>query len=105
MKVENIFSGAEELFAGQNEVFETLLKSDSVRIERIISTGQASPEGFWYDQDENEWVLLLEGEAGVLVENELKILTKGDFLSLPAHARHRVEYTQNRTIWLAIFYK
>ena len=85
------------------------LGNESVRIERIISHGQASPEGSWYDQDEDEWVLLLEGKAQLTIEgrDEPLILTPGDSVLLPAHCRHRIDWTlQNHlTIWLAVFPK
>jgi cupin 2 domain-containing protein len=90
------------------EIFETLLTAPTMRIERIISTGQATPENQWYDQDENEWILLLSGEAALRFENETadRVLTKGDYLHIPAHARHRVQWTSDiePTVWLAIFY-
>ena len=87
------------------EVCTELLRQGSVRIERIVSNGQASPDGFWYDQDEHEWVLLLEGEAIIeLADGERACLTKGDALNLPAHTRHRVAYTSCPAIWLVVFY-
>ena len=76
------------------------------RIERIVSTGQASPPGFWYDQLETEWVILLAGSAALRFESEPepRILAPGDWLEIPAHARHRVEWTdaERPTIWLAV---
>ncbi|OIO67229.1 MAG: hypothetical protein CO186_07850 [Zetaproteobacteria bacterium CG_4_9_14_3_um_filter_49_83] len=91
-----------------DEVTQTLLSAANVRIERIISTGQASPPDFWYDQDEHEWVLLLAGSAGLQLagENDIRILKAGDFLCLPAHQKHRVAWTDSNcpTIWLAIFF-
>ena len=79
----------------------------AVRIERIVSHGQASPEGFWYDQDEDEWILILKGEARLQVEShEAPIhLTPGDSLLLPSHCRHRIHWTtpDGPTIWLAVF--
>jgi cupin 2 domain-containing protein len=77
-----------------------------VRIERIVSTGQASPAGFWYDQDWAEWVILLAGSAGLLIEGEgaPRILAPGDYLEIPPHVRHRVEWTDadRPTVWLAV---
>jgi cupin 2 domain-containing protein len=76
------------------------------RVERIVSTGQASPAGFWYDQDWAEWVIVLSGAAGLLVEGEERprTLQPGDYLELPAHVRHRVEWTDpgRPTVWLAV---
>jgi cupin 2 domain-containing protein len=89
------------------EIFEDLLHSDSFRIERIISHGEASPEGFWYDQTENEWILLLAGGAELsFADGQKTVLAPGDCLLIPAHARHRVEKTDQRhdTIWLAVHF-
>ena len=91
------------------EHFEKIceLGNGQVRIERIVSHGHASPEDFWYDQDQDEWVLILRGEAQLLLENceEPVDLRPGDSILLPAHCRHRVEWTtpDEETIWLAIF--
>lgn len=89
------------------EVFQTLCKSENVHIERIISNGQSTPENEWYDQENNEWVILLQGKAGIRFENEeLEELNAGDFINIPAHKKHRVEWTEKdvETIWLAIHY-
>lgn len=80
----------------------------STRIERIVSDGQQSPPGFWYDQDQTEWVLLLQGEATLRFEadNQLQTLHPGDHLTIAAHTRHRIEATSDSspTIWLAVFF-
>jgi cupin 2 domain-containing protein len=89
------------------EVIDSLLSSGAVRIERIVSFGQASPEGFWYDQEENEWVVLLEGFATLGFDNGSTVdLVPGDYLNIAAGCRHRVERTASdgRTVWLAVFY-
>jgi len=89
------------------ELVTELLNAECVRIERIVSFGQASPGGFWYDQTENEWVLLLEGSATVAFEKGGSIeLNPGDYATIPAGKRHRVEETDPnvRTVWLAVFY-
>jgi cupin 2 domain-containing protein len=90
------------------EVSETLLAAPGVRIERIVSQGQASPPGFWYDQDEVEWVLLLAGAARLRFADEAKdrLLRPGDHVAIAPHRRHRVEWTDpdRPTIWLAVFY-
>ncbi|MCY4044230.1 MAG: cupin [Cellvibrionales bacterium] len=89
------------------EVFTPILTGKNVRIERILSYGQTTPEGEWYDQDENEWVLLLQGNAKLLIKNKGEFnLTAGDNMLLPAHEKHRVTWTDpgQITIWLAIFY-
>jgi cupin 2 domain-containing protein len=83
-----------------------LLAAPNVRIERIVSRGHASPPDFWYDQTEAEWVLVLAGSAAVLFEGEgePRLLKHGDYLHIPAHARHRVVWTDlnEPTIWLAV---
>lgn len=90
------------------EVVQVLRYSENVRIEKIISKGQKSPEGFWYDQDQSEWVILLRGYAELIFEgnNEIIKLRPGNYLNIPAHQKHRVEKTDEKeiTIWLAIFY-
>lgn len=89
------------------ELFTELFRTGAIRIERIVSFGQASPNGFWYNQPENEWVLLLEGSAQLRMEDTFVDLNPGDCLNIPAGTRHRVEkIDQNRrTVWLAVFYK
>lgn len=90
------------------EQFEELLAAEGIRVERIVSTGQASPPGFWYEQAWSEWVVLLSGTAGLLLEGEPtpRELGKGDYLLIPAGKRHRVEWTDatEPTIWLAIHF-
>lgn len=84
-----------------------LLASGSVRIERIVSTGQASPAGFWYDQEEHEWVVVLRGSGVVEFEDGKQItLNPGDHLHIPPHLRHRVLETSGEepTVWLAVFW-
>ncbi len=93
----------------KHESILELLKDRSVRIERIVSQGQASPPGFWYDQEEHEWVVVLSGQARVKIEGRPETITlaPGDALHLPARLRHRVEWTDllRPTVWLAIFWK
>ena len=90
------------------EVTEGLVARPGWRIERITSFGQASPPGFWYDQTETEWVLLLAGAARLRFEDEREArpLGPGDWVEIAAHRRHRVEWTDpaQPTIWLAIFH-
>jgi len=89
--------------AGPEEIFETLFRNESLRIERIVSDGQASPPDFWYEQAEDEWVLLVRGEAVLEFDEEPMIeLHPGDWVALPAGRRHRVARTGARTVWLAI---
>ena len=91
-----------------DEQFSELLKRPGLRIERIVSTGQCSPEGFWYDQPDGEWVLLIRGAAHLRFadEAEARPLRPGDFVDIAAHRQHRVDWTDpdQPTIWLAIHY-
>lgn len=88
------------------EKVDTLYERPGLRIERIVSTGQATPDGEWYDQDNDEWVLVVKGRARVRIDGEAqdRELGEGDFVFLPAHCRHRVAWTQREppTVWLAI---
>jgi cupin 2 domain-containing protein len=89
------------------EIYENLIQSDNVKIERIISMGHKSPDSGWYDQEQNEWVLVLKGSASISFDNEKVVdLKEGDYINLPAHIKHRVISTSPvaETIWLAIFY-
>jgi cupin 2 domain-containing protein len=92
----------------ESEVFEDIVRSPSVRIERIVSKGHSSPEAGWYDQNENEWVLVLEGSASLLFEDGSQCdLSAGDYLNIPAHTKHKVAWTDldKVTVWLAVFYR
>ena len=88
------------------ELTEILTQSKNVRIERVVSTGQVSPNGFWYDQGENEFVLLVQGEAVIGYENDQIKLMAGDTLFIPAHQKHNVQYTSTEPacIWVCVFY-
>ncbi len=89
------------------EIFETLLKNDKVRIERIVSTGQAVPEGEWQGSEQNEWVILLQGESELtFADGEVIKITKGNYIYIPAHRKHRVSYTSSnpQCIWLAFHF-
>lgn len=89
------------------EVFETVLSHSNIRIERIVSNGHTSPSSGYYDQDENEWVLVLQGCAELIFGDGKTITLKaGDSLNIPALQKHKVSYTDTLepTIWLAIFY-
>ena len=92
-----------------DELFETLLQTSRLRIERIVSKGHCSPKGFWFDQDDNEWVMLLKGRAVLHFENDNESITlkPGDYIHIDKHLRHRVEWTdpEQETIWLAIHYQ
>ena len=123
--MQNLF---DEIPSGKlpDELLTTLLAESSLKIERIVSTGQASPPSFWYDQDWHEWVVLLSGSAILQVERdnlrssieessnnyssrkeiENVEMVQGSFINLPAHCRHRIEKTSpnEQTVWLAIHY-
>jgi cupin 2 domain-containing protein len=94
--------------AGKAEIAEALVAVPGVRIERIVSQGQASPPGFWYDQKEAEWVLVLAGAASLRFADEAedRLLGPGDHVVIAPHRRHRVQWTDpaRPTIWLAVFY-
>jgi cupin 2 domain-containing protein len=89
------------------ERIETLLRRPGLRVERIISRGHRTKEGFWYDQDEDEWVMVVQGQALLRFEGEEepRRLGPGDHADIPAHVRHRVEWTDPRgdTVWIAVF--
>ncbi|WP_073277136.1 cupin domain-containing protein [Microbulbifer donghaiensis] len=104
--MDNIYSNIPDDRA--REHFFDLIRTESVRVERIVSHGQSSPEAGWYDQDEHEWVMVLEGAGTIQFEDGREItLDKGDYLNIPAHIRHRVSWTKpdKMTLWLAVFYR
>ena len=87
------------------EIIEPLTADNGILIERIVSNGQTSPEGFWYDQDRDEWVVLLQGRAEIgYADGRRVLLGPGDWLLIPAHEKHRVESTSQDPpcIWLAV---
>lgn len=92
----------------KDELIETILQTSNLRIERIVSCGHCSTESFWYDQSDNEWVILLKGNAVLHFENQSESITMnlGDYLHIEKHERHRVEWTtpERETIWLAVHY-
>ncbi len=107
MKFDNIFSKVP--YFVQDEISETVLKAEHLKLERIISSGQATPPGEWFDQNTNEWVILLSGSAGLRFdeEEEVCVMYSGDYVHIPAHKRHRVEWTdpEQKTVWVALHYK
>jgi len=107
MNIDNIFYKISDAFS--DEIFQTLLETETIKIERILSYGQSTPPARWYDQEQNEWVILLKGRARLLLEGDSNPieLHPGDYLNIPAHQRHRVEWTDPNqvTIWLAVHYK
>jgi cupin 2 domain-containing protein len=105
--IKNLFWGFPETMI--EETSEALLHTRYFRLERIVSSGQITPPGEWYDQKTNEWVVLLSGSAGLLFEGEteLCLMHPGDYVHIPAHRRHRVEWTdpEQKTVWLALHYE
>jgi cupin 2 domain-containing protein len=93
----------------QDEQFEDLLQGGNFRVERIVSNGQATPPGEWCDQSTDEWVVVLAGAARLTVEKPDHVyeMQPGDYVNIPAHQRHRVDWTDpdNSTVWLAIHYR
>ena len=91
---------------GAEELVEALYERSGMRIERIVSSGHITPDGQWYDQDSDEWVLVVKGSARLRIDGEAedRELAQGDYLFLPAHCRHRVAWTRSEppTVWLAI---
>lgn len=88
------------------ELVEVLAEGRNVRIERILSAGHASPQDFWYDQEEHEWVLVLRGAARLQFEEMTMTLLPGDHVTIPARTKHRVAWTtpDEPTVWLAVFF-
>ena len=103
MKLENILSNIGE--AGEEEQFDLLMKSPNCRIERIVSSGHTSPKGFWYDQENDEFILLIQGEATLEFEDRMVTLKQGDYLFLPKNCKHRLEKTSVDPVcvWLCVF--
>jgi cupin 2 domain-containing protein len=107
MEIKNIFENIPE--ECKTEIFEILFEDKGFKLERIISEGQGTPPGQWYEQDWDEWVVLLKGGADILFEGDGApiALKPGDYIHIPAHKKHRVEWTDphEKTIWLAIHIK
>ena len=105
--IQNLFSSLSH--SGMDEKVTQLLSAPNVRIDRIVSKGQASPPGFWWDQEWAEWVILLSGAAGLLFEgdSEPRALKPGDYVHIPARVRHRVAWTASTTptVWLAVHFQ
>jgi cupin 2 domain-containing protein len=106
LNVANLFANLPESLP--EEMVDVLVESKHVRIEPIVSTGQSSQLNFWYDQGEDEWVVVLKGHAKLRFEGDAAPLEMhpGDHVLIPAHRKHRVEWTtpHEPTVWLALFY-
>jgi cupin 2 domain-containing protein len=103
----NIFAGIRADSHGNEDLSEILVRP-GLKLERIVSRGHASPPGFWYEQAWNEWVIVLSGSAGLRFEEEAyaRSLGPGDYVFIPAHKRHRVDWTgaAGSTVWLAVHF-
>ena len=90
----------------EEENFFEIFKNETIKIEKIVSNGQISPENFWYEQEKSEFILLLEGFAILEFENREVELKKGDCLNIKAKQKHRVKFTSlnEPTIWFTVFY-
>lgn len=106
MKIEkyNIFD--EISYDKNEEKFFEIFKNETIKIEKIVSNGQKSPENFWYEQEKSEFILVLEGFAILEFEDRIVELKKGDCLNIKAMEKHRVRFTSidEPTIWFAVFY-
>ena len=105
--LKNLFDGIDA--AATEEVFTELAAGPGFRLERIVSTGQVTPDGEWYDQDTAEWVMVVQGRAELQFEGEehARALGPGDYVFIPAHSRHRVTRTDADapTVWLALHFE
>jgi len=104
---QNIF--AHEAVGSAEELIQVLLQTPRFRLERIVSNGSCTPQGYWYDQEDNEWIVLLKGKARLCFDDEagdLELLP-GDCLEISAHRRHRVEWTSpdEQTVWIVVHYQ
>ncbi len=103
MKIDNIFEGLPN--SPDAEVFDMLLAKGNIKIERVISQGHTSPASGWYDQEQDEWVMLMQGAATLTFEDGQETqLIVGSHLLIPAHLKHKVSWTapNQQTIWLAV---
>ena len=87
------------------EVITTLLENEKIRIEKISSFGNSSPDGFWYCQDEDEWVMLTNGKAQIEFEDEFVDLCKDEHMLIPAYKKHRVSFVSDDAEWICVFIK
>ncbi len=104
--INNIFKNIPA--ALPEELIDIISSKNNVKIERIVSRGHSSPDAFWYDQQQDEYVILLKGKAGLLFYDraDVVVLGPGDYINIPAHVKHRVEWTSRdeETVWLAVHY-
>jgi cupin 2 domain-containing protein len=101
IRVDNLFANLPELYESEQSL--SLFEKPSIKIERVVSESYSSPAGFWYDQDEDEWVVVLRGKAILeFEEGRLVHMQEGDYVTISRHAKHRVQRTDPKTIWLAV---
>jgi cupin 2 domain-containing protein len=101
IRVENLFTNLPELSGSEHLL--SLFENPSVKIDRIVSQSYSSPPGFWYDQDEDEWVIVVRGKATLEFEGgEFVRMQEGDHVTIPRRVKHRVQQTDPKTIWLAV---
>lgn len=103
--IRNLLDPLPEPRPDGSECFDDLVRRPGVRLERIVSHGQATAEGYWYDQEEDEWIMVVDGKAILALQNpdEVVTLQSGDHLVISAHRKHRVESTTSPTVWLALW--
>ena len=105
MKKENIFANLVK--NNDKEIFQEILSKNNIKIERIVSYGQSSPKEGWYDQENDEWVMVLRGKAILsFKDSDDVVLESGEYINIPAHTKHKVSWTtpDEETIWLAVHY-
>jgi cupin 2 domain-containing protein len=105
LKASNIFENVPKPL--ENESFETILSKNNLKIERIVSKGHISPESGWYNQEQDEWVIIMQGAATISFKDGNDVhLKAGTHLNIPAHTPHQVSWTDPNleTIWLAVHY-
>jgi len=101
LAVKNLFASLPAGTSGEDTL--TLFENPNIKITRVISLAYSSPAGFWYDQADDEWVIVLRGSGTLeFTDGEIVELKVGDYLTIPRHVKHRVARTSAETIWLAV---
>lgn len=102
MEINNLFDSL--VTESDNEIFDMIVKTNNIKLERISSFGNTTSPGEWYDQDDDEWVFLVKGNANILFkkDNELVKMEAGDHILIPKRIKHRVEYTSQDALWLTL---